>query len=693
MGRRSVQFSHRVALVIWPMRIEWRLNMRQYSKDNTAYFPKSKRRSIASGGSRIPGRLTRKPTVELLENRELPATLQFSNPIYSVNEFGGSATVTVLRTGSSAGNVAVDYATSGGTAVAGSDYTATSGTLTFADGQTSATFTVPIIDDTLAEGNETINLTLGNPTGGATVGSPNNAVLTIQDDELLSPTTGAHALEFTHYPGVGVGTLSTSPIDTQASGSTVLAWVGRGISYFTVATAPFDNKGNTSTQLGPAHDYSPIWPNSGFALYNFPSFAGGSGNVFSVPMPVSDEVTFIVVEVKNSGLIQDYQYNRVELGSPQTTLSVTTTGPATLVSFWTGSFAGGPVSPIPNNGFTVLETQEVSWDAVQAAVATKDVSAAGTYDVTWSVTPAQTALMYLVAVQHSPMPQPGMLQLSSSGYNVSEDQGMATVSVTRTGGSSGAVSVNYATSDGTANAGSDYTASSGTLNFADGQTSATFNVPISEDALVEGNQTINLTLTNPSGGATLGVPSTATLTITDNDTPAVQTVSVNDGAAQRSMVTTMAVTFNTEVVLDTGAFALTRVGLPNGMPGDNAIIGTIAVSTEVVSGVTSATLTFSGANTDVGSLQDGKWSLTVDHTKVQATSGGAFMAVDFNQIVGHRLFGDADGNGMVTATDFNAFRLAYGGVGASIFDFDGDNAVSAADFNQFRLRYGISIVP
>ena len=54
-----------------------------------------------------------------------------------------------------------------------------------------------------------------------------------------------------------------------------------------------------------------------------------------------------------------------------------------------------------------------------------------------------------------------------------------------------------------------------------------------------------------------------------------------------------------------------------------------------------------------------------------------------------RVFGDSDGNGTVTAADFNAFRLAYGASGASIFDFDGDNQVSASDFNQFRLRYGV----
>jgi Calx-beta domain len=79
--------------------------------------------------------------------------------------------------------VTVDYSTSNGTAIAGSDYTATSGTLTFAAGVTSRTFTIPIVKDTLDESDETVNLTLSNPTGGATIGASDTAVLTIIDND------------------------------------------------------------------------------------------------------------------------------------------------------------------------------------------------------------------------------------------------------------------------------------------------------------------------------------------------------------------------------------------------------------------------------------------------------------------------------------------------------------------------------
>src|SRR5262249_59626735 len=102
--------------------------------------------------------------------------------------------------------------------------------------------------------------------------------------------------------------------------------------------------------------------------------------------------------------------------------------------------------------------------------------------------------------------------------------------------------------------------------------------------------------------------------------PSVAGVAVNNGAAQRSMVSTVTVTFNTTVTLAAGAFSLKRVGLPNGGAGDNAVIGTITVGTQTVGGVTVATLTFSGANVTAGSLNDGNWTLTVDHTKIQSTS-------------------------------------------------------------------------
>ncbi len=131
-------------------------------------------------------------------NGQSPATLHFSTSNYLVGEAAGQVTVAVNRTGNSQGEVSVDYATSDGTAKAGSDYTQTTGSLSWQDGDASAkSFTVTIIDDSLVEGEESLNLTLSN-VKGATLGSPNTATLTIEDNNKnctynITPTSKNHS--------------------------------------------------------------------------------------------------------------------------------------------------------------------------------------------------------------------------------------------------------------------------------------------------------------------------------------------------------------------------------------------------------------------------------------------------------------------------------------------------------------------
>ncbi|MBW8873949.1 MAG: fibronectin type III domain-containing protein [Acidobacteria bacterium] len=118
-----------------------------------------------------------------------------------------------------------------------------------------------------------------------------------------------------------------------------------------------------------------------------------------------------------------------------------------------------------------------------------------------------------------PDPKPGAFRFSQASSSVSEAVGQATITVQRVNGSDGAVAVGYSAAAGTATAGQDFTAASGTLTWADGDSgSKTFKVTIVNDTIQEPAETILLALSNPTGGATLDQP-TATLSILDNDNP------------------------------------------------------------------------------------------------------------------------------------------------------------------------------
>jgi hypothetical protein len=123
----------------------------------------------------------------------------------------------------------------------------------------------------------------------------------------------------------------------------------------------------------------------------------------------------------------------------------------------------------------------------------------------------------------------GHLAFTDSADQVSEDEGSVTITVGRTGGSNGATSVTYATaSNGNAVAGKDYTASSGTLSWADGDaTDKPFQVPILDRGITGGASVdFDVNLGPVTGHATLGTSTQATVTIVDNDTPSQPTISL-----------------------------------------------------------------------------------------------------------------------------------------------------------------------
>jgi hypothetical protein len=116
-------------------------------------------------------------------------------------------------------------------------------------------------------------------------------------------------------------------------------------------------------------------------------------------------------------------------------------------------------------------------------------------------------------------PRPGTLQFSTSSTTVTEDSMYAVLTINRVNGSDGSVTVKYATTNGSALAGSDYSTSSGTLTFYTNDNSCAIWVPILTDQNYEKNETFSVILSNPTGGATLGSPANATVTITEPPIP------------------------------------------------------------------------------------------------------------------------------------------------------------------------------
>ncbi len=175
--------------------------------------------------------------------------------------------------------------------------------------------------------------------------------------------------------------------------------------------------------------------------------------------------------------------------------------------------------------------------------------------VTFNVTHPPTATPVVATATPPPTPTdtpvPVSVQFSAASYSLAEDGGSATITVNLGAASTGTVTVNYATSNGSATAGYDYTATSGVLTFTTGQVSRTFNVPITNDSVIESNETINLTLSSPSN-ATLGSPSSATLTITDNDTGGPP-IGGPDGSITN-------LTPGSEVIIDLGGSAIVADG-------------------------------------------------------------------------------------------------------------------------------------
>jgi uncharacterized delta-60 repeat protein len=136
--------------------------------------------------------------LNIIDNDFSAGNVTFAAPQFSTSEGGGNVTVTLLRTNGTTGVVSVDYTTRDGTALNGQDYVGSSGRAIFADGESVAIFTIPLLDDLTIEGNENFQIVLSNPTGGAVISGPTIALGVIEENDF-----GPGSLASDFNPGAG----------------------------------------------------------------------------------------------------------------------------------------------------------------------------------------------------------------------------------------------------------------------------------------------------------------------------------------------------------------------------------------------------------------------------------------------------------------------------------------------------------
>jgi len=431
----------------------------------------------------------------------------------SVNE-GNNATTSanfILSLNSSISQpITVAYGTSDGTALASSDYSATTGVVTFASGETLKTITVNVVGDTLVEPNETFNVNLSSATG-ATI-SDSQGVGTILNDDV--PTTS---------PSVSIADVSLTEGNSGVK--------------------PFGFVASLSAASG-----TPVTVN--FATGDGTAFAGSdyAVNTGIITFAAGQTLTTVSVNVVGDTLVEANETFSVNLTTPVGAVISDSQGLGTIinddVATTLPSLSIADVSLTEGNsgnkpfGFVVkLSKTSTSPISVKYTTANGTAFAGSDYLTTTGIVTfaaGQTLRTVSVSVVGDTLVEASEtfnLNLSGVvGATLGDSQGIGTIinddvattlpslsiaDVSLTEGNSGnkpfgfvvklsktstsPISVKYTTANGTAFAGSDYLTTTGIVTFATGQTLRTVSVSVVGDTLVEASETFNLNLSSATG--------------------------------------------------------------------------------------------------------------------------------------------------------------------------------------------------
>ncbi len=516
--------------------------------DNSADDPD---KSVTVSGSASNSQGVTGPADVSLAIRDDDAAPVLSIDSPSVAEGAGGSTATLRFTVSlstaSGQQVTVDYADDGtGTATSGTDYTAITGaTLTFAAGQTSKTIDVSVTGDGMDEPDETVLVALSNPTNATVSSTVGTGTGTITDDDaapvlsINSPSvtegnSGTTNLTFTvslgaasgqqvtvNYADAGTGTATSGTDYTAITGATLTFAAGQTSKTFDVSVTGDGMDEPDETVL--------------VALSN-PTNATVSSTAGTGTGTITDDdaTPTVTLALSRSAIDESGTANSATVtaslnhaSSAQTTVTVsaapgtnTAAGDYSLSANKTLTIAAGSTS---STGTVTITAADNSADEPDKSV-TVSGSASNSQGVTG---PADVSL----AIRDDDA------ILSIDSPSVAEGAGgtaTLTFTVSLSTASGQQVTVDYEDAGtGTATSGTDYTAlSSGTLTFAAGQTSKTISVSVTGDGMDEPNETVLVSLSNPTNATVSSTAGTGTGTITDDDAAPVLSIdspSVTEG--------------------------------------------------------------------------------------------------------------------------------------------------------------------
>ena len=478
--------------------------------------------------------------------------LEFSAAAYTVAE-GGSATITVKRLISTVGTVMVDYAILPGSATAppgpDPDYsipqTGLTGTLTFTPGQSSRTFTISTINDTRAEGPETILLALSDPTDGAILGAQRTAILTIQDNDSagsLQFGKGTYAVnESTGLP-IKVkragGKASEVSVDVMVTGGTATpgtdyAIPGALVPNSLVRLTFGANQTSASFTIVPVND-GDVEPDETVELkLQNPTGGATIGNQNTARATIVDNDRIGTFQLTKAA------YTVVE-SNGTVPLVVTRTGPtgapaSVNLVFSTADAAAGACGGAAD--YTPPSSPMVDFSTGQSR---RTIDVPICVDATLEPTPETfTAELqnpssgYALGAVTSAVVTivDDRVRFSADSYTAGEGSGSVKLTLLRPAGTNQPLTVNYAAtalSPGPGHAtaaptpsacapGADFRPVNGAVTFGPGQTSKTVSIPLCSDGLVEGDETFTAAITGPS--TAVGVPGSASVKVLDNDGP------------------------------------------------------------------------------------------------------------------------------------------------------------------------------